>query len=147
MLVVSGEHYNVINMNQTNTKEYKTLSCPRLAMGSNGIKPCTNCQSQSVGCHLEGNPNVPYWAELGFKFEKSFDITKVATLNTIEKENWNTINDDIILMSSFMRFPSSEHVNEVHRYLHFTDEINNYAEKGLHYFLNNLKTFSHRKNW
>ena len=129
----------MINIDQINPKEYKTLSCPGLAMGSKGIKPCKNCESQSVGCHLEGNPNIPYWAKLGFKFEKSFDITKVATLNTIEKEIWNTINDDIILMSSFMRFPSSEHVNEVHRYLHFTDEINNYAEKGLQYCFTNLK--------
>ena len=118
----------MISINKVNADEYKTLSCPGLAMSSNGL-PCTNCD-QPVGCYLEGNPNVPYWAKLGFKFEKSFDITKVTTLNAIDKESWIAINEDIILMSSFMRFPSSEYVNEVHKYLHFTDEINYYAEKG-----------------
>ena len=73
--------------------------------------PCKNCESK-IGCKLEGSPNIPYWKALGFNFEESFDIGQSFQINSVEKEPWTKLTDDMVLMSSFMSFPSSQAVNQ-----------------------------------
>ena len=126
------QQYAVVEMSQVDTSKLTTISCPRLAMEHGGVS-CLNCGNSQVGCRLEGNPNEPYWSRLGFNFESSFDVTRHVAVNTIDKAAWRGIDNDIVLMSSFMRFPSTDVVNQVHRYLHFTDDIKRQVDTGLYH--------------
>ena len=104
------ERYNVVSVDQINPENYRTLSCNKLAMVPGGFT-CKNCDAK-IGCKLEGSPNIPYWRALGFKFEESFDIGQSFQINSVEKEPWTKLTDDMVLMSSFMSFPSSLAVNQ-----------------------------------
>jgi len=121
------KRYNVVSMEKVEPARYKTLSCNKLAMQPGGY-PCKNCD-QKIGCKLEGSPNIPYWKGLGFMFEESFDIGQSFQMNSIERDSWIELNEDMVLMSSFMSFPSSHAVNTVHQYLEFIDEILQKAEE------------------
>ena len=108
-----------------------TLYCHSRIMSAEGF-PCANCpeSGSEKGCALIGSPNVPYWESIGVSFTKSFNLDGIIEHN--EAKNWSELDNHkiIALPASFMRFPSSDAVNYVHKNLVFVDEIKTIGDKG-----------------
>ena len=108
-----------------------TLYCHGRIMSAEGF-PCVNCPDfdPRKGCALVGSPNVPYWKSIGVSFTKSFNLDGIIEHN--EANNWSKLDHHkiIALPASFMRFPSTNAVNYVHKSLVFVDEIKTIGDKG-----------------
>lgn len=123
------KNFNVGTMSEMNAVD--TLYCHGRIMSAEGF-PCVNCPDfdPRKGCALVGSPNVPYWKSIGVSFTKSFNLDGIIEHN--EANNWSKLDhhEIIALPASFMRFPSTNVVNYVHKSLVFVDEIKTIGDKG-----------------
>ena len=101
--VISPENYALAKI--------ETFSCPESWLKENQLLKCTDCESETIGCEISGNPHATFWESLGVKFLN-------CRKNVWGK--WTEVSDEVLALSGSVKsFPAPQSLNHVTKFFKF----------------------------